>query len=103
MQIIRPGEIQVFSFTVETEGTVNVGVGLKTESDSLEAQVFDNQSRLVSTGPLMVKKLSPGTYLMVVKTHEIPVQYRPILLGAKGSREGVPHEVVQKYKREEER
>jgi len=102
MQILRPGEIQVFSFTVETEGTVNVGVGLKTEIDSLEAQVFDNQSRLVSTGPLMVKKLSPGTYLMVVKTRDIPVQYRPILLGAKGSREGVPHEVVQKYKREEE-
>jgi hypothetical protein len=103
MQIIRPGEIQVFGFTVEAEGTVNVGVGLKTESDSLEAQVFDERSRLVSTGPLMVKELSPGSYLLVVKTRDIPVQYRPILLGARGSRELVPHEVIQKYKREEER
>jgi len=102
MQIIRPGEIQVFRFVVETEGTVNVGVGLKTESDSLDAQVFDEQSRLVSTGPLMVKELAPGTYLLVVKTRDIPVQYRPVLLGAKGSREGVPHEVIQKYIREEE-
>jgi len=102
MQIIRPGEIQVFSFSVEAEGAVNVGVGLKTESDSLEAQVFDEQSRLVSTGPLMVKELSPGTYLMVVKTRDIPVQYRPMLLGAKGSREGVPHEVIQNYQKEEE-
>jgi hypothetical protein len=102
MQIIRPGEIQVFSFAVEAEGTVNVGVGLKTESDSLEAQVFDERSRLVSTGPLMVKELSPGTYLLVVKTRDIPVQYRPVLLGAKGSREGVPPEIIQQYKKEEE-
>jgi hypothetical protein len=102
MQIIRPGEIQVFRFVVEAEGTVNVGVGLKTESDSLEAQIFDERSRLVSTGPLMVKELSPGTYLLVVKTRDIPVQYRPVLLGAKGSREGVPHEVIQNYQKEEE-
>jgi hypothetical protein len=102
MQIIRPGEIQVFRFVVETEGTVNVGVGLKTESDSLDAQVFDENSRLVSTGPLMVKELAPGTYLLVVKARDIPVQYRPVLLGAKGSREGVPHEVIQNYQKEEE-
>ena len=98
MQLIRPGEIQVFRFYVQEQG--NVGVGLKTENDSLEAQLFDEKSHLVATGPLVLKKLPPGTYLLVVKTRHVPVQYRPVILGTKGSRKGVPDDVIQKFKKE---
>jgi hypothetical protein len=98
VQLIRPGEIQVFRFHVQEQG--DVGVGLRTENDSLEAQLFDEKSHLVATGPLVVKKLPPGTYLLVVKTRDVPVQYRPLILGTKGSREGVPEDVIQKYKKE---
>jgi hypothetical protein len=97
-QLIRPGEIQVFRFTVKEKG--KVGVGLNTESDHLDAQLFDENSRLMGTGPLVLKKLPPGTYLLVVRTRDVPVQYRPVILGTKGSREGVPDDVVQKYKKE---
>lgn len=97
-QIIRPGEIQVFRFTVRVESTV--GVGLKSENDSLEAQLFDDKSRVIAGGPLMFKQLAPGTYLLVVKTRDVPVQYQPVILGTRGSREGVPEDVVQKYTKE---
>lgn len=98
VQIIRPGELQVFRFTVEAEGSV--GVGLKTESDTLDARLLDEESRLVASGPLILKELPPGTYLLVVETHDVPVQYRPMILGAKGSREGVPDDVIESYKKE---
>jgi hypothetical protein len=98
MQIIRPGELQVFRFSVKDES--KVGVGLRTENDTLEARLFDEKSQLMATGPLMLKKLPPGTYLLVVETRDVPVQYRPIILGTKGSREGVPDDVIQKYKKE---
>lgn len=101
LQLIRPGEIQVFRFHVLEQG--NVGVGLRTENDSLDAQLFDEKSHLIATGPLVVKKLPPGTYLLVVKTRVVPVQYRPVIMGTKGSREGVPDDVIQKYMKEEDR
>lgn len=98
VQIIRPGELQVFRFNVEAEGSV--GVGLKTESDTLDAHLLDEKSRPVASGPLILKELPPGTYLLVVETHDVPVQYRPVILGAKGSREGVPDDVIENYKKE---
>jgi hypothetical protein len=98
MQIIRPGELQVFRFNVEAEG--HVGVGLKTESDTLDARLLDKESQLVASGPLILKELPPGTYLLVVEPHDAPVQYRPVILGAKGSREGVPDAVIDSYKKE---
>jgi len=98
VQIIRPGELQVFRFTVEAEGSV--GVGLKTESDTLDARLLDEKSQLVASGPLILKELPPGTYLLVVEPHDVPVQYRPVILGAKGSREGVPDDVIENYKKE---
>ncbi|MCP5107920.1 MAG: hypothetical protein GY950_31315 [bacterium] len=98
MQLIRPGELQVFRFAVARES--NVGVGLKTENDTLEARLYDEKSNLMGTGPMMLKKLPPGTYLLVVETHDAPVQYRPIILGTKGSRSDVPDDVIQKYKKE---
>jgi len=101
VQLIRPGEIQVFRFHVQEQGYV--GVGLKTENDSLDAQLFDEKSHLAATGPLVLKKLPPGTYLLVVKTRDVPVQYRPVILGTKGSREGVPDDVIRKYKKEADR
>ncbi len=95
--LIRPNEIQVFHFTVLTES--NTGIGLKTESDHLDAVIYNEQSQKISQGPLTIKKLPPGTYLMVVTTKKEPVQYQPVILGHKGSRSGVPAEVVKQYKK----
>jgi len=99
LHLIRPGEIQVFRFYVKEH--INVGVGLKTESDNLEAYLYDEKSTLISKGALMFDKLKPGKYILVVKTHGTPVQYYPIILGAQGTRKGVPEDVIRKYKKEE--
>jgi len=48
----------------------------------------------------MIKKLPPGPYLLVVKTRDVPVQYKPVVLGNKGSRQGTPQEVVEEFKKE---
>lgn len=98
VQIIKPGEIQVYRFQVFAKSTV--GVGLRTENDSLEARVFDHESRLIGEGPLLIEELEPGKYLMTVTCGGAPVQYRPVILGNRGSRAGAPHDVVEKYKKE---
>ncbi|MCP4157603.1 MAG: hypothetical protein GY757_58370, partial [bacterium] len=98
-RIIRPGEIQVFRFNVKTEG--RVGVGLKSGNDSLEARLYDAGSNLVTSGPFTYKTLPSGDYLLVVHTRDVPVQYTPLILGTKGSREGVPRDVIQKFKEED--
>jgi hypothetical protein len=99
LRLIRPGEIQVFRFSVNKES--NVGVGLKTESDNLEAYLYDEKSTLISKGTLMFDKLKPDKYILVVRAYGIPVQYHPIILGAQGTRKGVPEDVIKKYKKEE--
>ena len=99
LHLIRPGEIQVYRFSVKEH--INVGVGLKTETDNLQAYLYDEKSRLISKGALMFGKLKPGKYILVVKAHGTPVQYYPIILGAQGTRKGVPEDVIRKYKKEE--
>ena len=99
LHLIRPGEIQVYRFSVNKESSV--GVGLKTESDNLEAYLYDEKSTLISKGALMFNKLKPGKYILVVKAHGTPVQYYPIILGVQGTRKGVPEDVIRKYKKEE--
>jgi hypothetical protein len=98
VRLIQPGEIQVYRFTVEKRS--NVGVGLVTESDNLDAQLLDEHSKLIASSPLMIKNLPPGSYLLVVKTRDVPVQYRPVILGSKGSRQGTPQEILEQFKKE---
>jgi len=99
LHLIGPGEIQVYRFSVNKQSSV--GVGLKTESDNLEAYLYDEKSTLISKGALIFNKLKPGKYILVVRAHGTPVQYYPIILGAQGTRKGVPEDVIRKYKKEE--
>jgi len=99
LHLIRPNEIQVYCFSVKEH--INVGVGLKTEADNLEAYLYNEKSTLISKGALMFDKLKPGKYILVVKAHGTPVQYYPTILGAQGTRKGVPEDVIRKYKKEE--
>jgi len=100
-RLIRPGEYQVFRFTVKVKGIV--GAGLEADIDGLDAQLFNTDNHLVAKGPLMFKELPPGEYLLVIKARGTPVQYRPVILGAEGSRQGVPDDVIEKYMKEEDR
>jgi len=95
LRLIQPGQMHAYSFTVATATTV--GCGVKTESDQLKGSLFDSASQLIATGGLVYKKLEPGQYVFVVEGGAQPVQYRPVLLGASGSRQDVPDDTLKQY------
>ena len=97
-RLIRPGEIQVFTFDVTVKG--KVGVGIRTESDQLDAKLFDNQFKPLASSPVMLQELELGKYLLTVETipqASGPIQYTPVVLGHTGGRLEIPEEVIGGY------
>ena len=97
-RLIRPGETQVFTFHVTVKG--KVGVGIRTESDQLDAKLFDNQFKQLASSPVMIQELEPGDYLLTVETipqASAPIQYTPVVLGHTGGRQEIPEEVIGEY------
>ncbi len=97
-RLIRPGEIQVFKFNVTVKG--KVGVGIRTESDQLDAKLFDSQFKRLASSPVMIQELELGAYLLTVETipqASGPIQYTPVVLGNTGGRLDIPEEVIGNY------
>ena len=97
-RLIRPGEIQVFTFNVTVKG--KVGVGIRTESDQLDAKLFDSQFKRLASSPAMIQELEPGDYLLTVETTPQtsgPIQYTPVVLGHTGGRQEIPEEIIGEY------
>ena len=97
-RLIRPGEIQVFTFDVTVKG--KVGVGIRTESDQLDAKLFDSQFKRLAYSPVMIQELELGEYLLTVETipqASGPIQYTPVVLGNTGGRLEIPEEVIGEY------
>ena len=97
-RLIRPSEIQIFKFNVTVKG--EVGVGIRTESDELDAKLFDNQFKRLASSPVMIQELELGEYLLMVETipqSSGPIQYTPLVLGHTGGRLEIPEEVIGKY------
>ena len=97
-RLIRPGEIQVFTFNVTVKG--KVGVGIRTESDQLDAKLYDSQFKRLASSPVMIQKMEPGDYLLTVETTpqaSTPIQYTPVVLGNTGGRQEIPERVISKY------
>ena len=77
-----------------------VGVGIRTESDQLDAKLFDNQFKQLASSPVMIQELEPRDYLLTVETipqASAPIQYTPVVLGHTGGRQEIPEEVIGKY------
>ena len=97
-RLIRPGEIQVFKFNVTVKG--KVGVGIRTESDQLDAKLFDSQFKRLAASPVMIQELELGEYLLTIETvaqASGPIQYTSLVLGHTGGRQAIPEEVIGKY------
>ncbi len=97
-RLIRPGEIQAFTFSVTVKG--KVGVGIRTESDKLDARLFDSQFKRLASSPVMIQELELGEYLLTVETipqASGPIQYTPVVLGNTGGRQEIPEEVIGEY------
>ena len=97
-RLIRPGEIQVFTFNVTVKG--KVGVGIRTESDQLDAKLYDNQFKRLASSPVMIQEMEPGDYLLTVETipqASAPIPYTPMVLGHTGGRQEIPERVIGGY------
>ncbi len=97
-RFIRPGEVQVFMFQVTVKG--KVGVGVRTESDQLNATLFDSQFKRVAYSPVMIQELELGDYLLTVETlpqASAPIRYTPVVIGHTGGRQEIPEEVINEY------
>jgi hypothetical protein len=99
LRLIQPGQVHAYSFKAATDTTV--GCGVKTETDQLSGRLYNNASQVIATGALVYKKLDQGQYLFVVEGGSQPVQYRPVLLGANGSRQDVPEDTLKQYLEQE--
>ena len=96
--LIAAQEFQAWSFKVQDEGLV--GLGLKADKDGLGLLLYDSKQGLVASGTLILEYLVPGDYLAVVRgLPEEASEYRLVVEGAFGSRNGVPQDVIEAYRK----
>ncbi|MBN1698677.1 MAG: hypothetical protein JW881_14270 [Spirochaetales bacterium] len=92
---IGAGEYQAFVFSVEKEGLI--GIGIRGEADGLSGILYDRQFGIIEEGPLIFHTLFPGDYYYLVFSGDKAIQYTPRLLGTRGSRQDIPHDVLKNY------
>lgn len=96
LRLIGNGEYQAWSFTIEDK--TKIGLGLKTDSDRVNAELFDSDFKSLATGPYLFRELEPGRYHLIVKGEGPPVRYQPLLYGLGGPRDAIPQDVMAKFK-----
>jgi hypothetical protein len=93
--LIGAGAMQVFRFAVRRTG--KVGIGLKSESDGLDAWLCNREMTVLQKGTLIIRDLEAGEYFLVVAAATAPVRYRPVVLGSEGSLQQIPDDVLRGY------
>ena len=95
--LLSPGATRFFSFAVEREGAV--GVGVQASAEVVEATLLDAGGRVLGTGTAQMPKLSPGTYLLALRApaDAAPVTARTALAGLRPPDTGPPEDVVRAY------
>lgn len=95
--LLAPGAARFFSFAVEREGPV--GIGVRALPDTVECLTLDASGRTVASGVVQMPKLVPGTYLIALRApgRGGPVKARPALAGLVPPGLGPPDEVVRQY------
>lgn len=95
--LLAPGGARLFSFKVERQGSV--GVGVKTDSDIVGVEILDSLGHVLGTGSAQMLNLKPGAYLMKLKLadNSAPVRVRPALLGLRVPDAGPPDDEIRRY------
>ncbi len=95
--LLSPGGARLFSFKVEREG--NIGVGVKADSGIVEMEILNSVGMVLGRGTVQMINLKPGAYLMKLRLPDngAPVSARPALVGLKVPDTGPPGEEIRKY------
>jgi hypothetical protein len=95
--LLAPGATRVFSFSVESERAV--GIGVRAGADVVDATLRDAAGVTLGSGVVQMPTLAPGTYLLALRAPEdaAPVRARPALAGLRLPDTGPPDAVVRGY------
>jgi hypothetical protein len=101
--LLAPGASRVFSFAVESER--RVGIGVRASDDVVEATLRDAAGAVVGEGVVQMPTLRPGTYLLTLRAPQdaAPIRARAALAGLRLPDTGPPEDVVRAYLEPEER
>ncbi len=94
---LAPGEKAVYSFSVESDG--EVGIGLRAAADVLECVTYDAEQHKLGSGCLQYMRLARGKYTLRISAPEIgkAVAFRPVILGLSGSKTAVPKDYLRDF------
>ena len=97
--VLASGAAHYFSFSVEREGPV--GIGVRAAPDDASCTLFDSAGRPIGEGIVQMPRLTPGSYLLAVRAPAAggPVTVRPALAGIVPPGSGPPQDVVRRYLR----
>ncbi len=95
--LLAPGSARLFSFKVEREGPV--GIGVRASAEVVETALLSERGERIAQGAAQMPALQPGTYLVSLRTppDAPPVTARPVIVGLTPPDTGPPEDVVQKY------
>ena len=97
--LLAPGTAHYFSFTIERQGTL--GIGVRAVPDSATCHLLDAAGKAIGDGIVQMPNLAPGAYLLAVRAPADggPVTVRPALAGITPPGSGPPEDVVRRYLR----
>lgn len=94
---LAPGDSRLFSFRLEEER--DVGVGVRGSADIASCRLLDASGMLLGEGVIQMHRLQPGTYLLAVDAPAAgpAVELQPVLVGAETPDSGPPDEIKRRY------
>jgi hypothetical protein len=95
--LLAPGSAHAFRFVVPEAG--RIGVGVRADTDVVEAELVDEAGRRLGRGIVQLADLDAGGYLLVVRVPDdaVPVRIRPAVVGLERPATGPPEEVIRRY------
>ncbi len=97
--LLRPGQTRFFSFEVEREGPV--GLGVHADADTVELTLLSPRGEPLGQGLAQMPTLQPGPWLMAIAlpAHAEPVRLQPVVVGIDPPDTGPPEDVIRQYLR----
>jgi len=95
--LLPAGDTRMFSFVVSNAG--DIGIGVRADSDVVEATLLDASGKKLGTGVVQMRKLEAGTYFLALHVAEdaAPARVRAAVVGLKRPDTGPPGDVVRQY------
>jgi hypothetical protein len=97
--LLAPGDARFFSFELDREGPV--GLGVRSDADTVSLVLLDEQGVELGRGLAQMPRLEPGTWLLALRLppHATPVRAQPVVVGIELPDSGPPDDVIQRYLR----